>query len=132
MAQPVETDPTGRQLALAIAVGRIAIGAGALFATRPALGLLGFAEAGVTGRALAKLVGGRDIALGALVLAAREDANALRMATLAGAAVDAADAVAFGLAIGDPRLRRAGILGVLSGSAATVAGVSAYARVRDG
>ena len=54
------------------------------------------------GCALGRIAGGRDIALGLLALAARDDSKALRIAALAGAAVDAADAVTFGVAARDP------------------------------
>ena len=116
------SDPRARQTVLAIAGARIAIGVGALFVTRPALKLLGFAETDAVGLALGRIAGGRDIALGLLALAARDDRKALRIAALAGAAVDASDAVTFGVAARDPVARRAGIGGVLSGSAAAITG----------
>jgi hypothetical protein len=114
---------------LAIAGGRIAIGVGALFATRPALKVLGFGETDAVGLALGRVAGGRDIALGLLALAAHDDRKALRIAALAAAAVDAADAVTFGVAAKDPLARRAGIGGALSGSAAAIAGAWAWRRL---
>ena len=48
------THETARKVVIAIAAGRIAIGAGALFATRPALGALGFPETDASGLALAR------------------------------------------------------------------------------
>ena len=125
-----KSDPLGRQAVLAIAAGRIAVGAGALFATRPALGALGFGETDSSGLALAKLAGGRDLALGALTLAVRDDPAALRAAALAGAALDGADALTFTLAIGGPETRRAGLGGLLSGGAAALAGIWAWRRLR--
>lgn len=122
-------DPRARQTVLAIAGARIAIGVGALFVTRPALKLLGFAETDAVGLALGRIAGGRDIALGLLALAARDDRKALRIAALAGAAVDASDAVTFGVAARDPVARRAGIGGVLSGSAAAITGAWAWRRL---
>jgi hypothetical protein len=122
-------DPLGRQTVLAIAGGRIAIGVGALFATRPALKVLGFAEPDAVGLALSRIAGGRDIALGLLALAARDDRKALRIAALAGAAVDACDAVTFGVAAKDPVAMRAGIGGVVSGSAAALTGAWAWRRL---
>jgi hypothetical protein len=119
-------------MVLAIAGGRIAIGAGALFATRPALRALGFRETDAVGLALGRIAGGRDIALGLLALAARDDRKALRIAALAGAAVDASDAVTFCVAARDPLARRAGIAGVLSGSAAAIAGAWAWRRLGGG
>ncbi len=114
---------------LAIATARIGIGVGAVFVTRPALKALGFAETDAAGMALGRIAGGRDIALGLLALAAREDRKALRIAALAAAAVDASDAVSFGFAARDPIARRAGIGGVLSGSAAAIVGAWAWRRL---
>jgi hypothetical protein len=114
---------------LGLAGGRIAIGVGAVFVTGPALKALGFAEVDAAGTALGRIAGGRDIALGLLALAARDDRKALRVAALAGAAVDAADAVSFGIAARDPLARRAGIGGVVSGSAAAVTGAWAWRRL---
>ncbi len=114
---------------LAIAAGRIGIGLGAVLVTRPALKGLGFAEVDAAGTALGRIAGGRDIALGLLALAARDDRQALRIAALAGAAVDAADAITFGVAARDPVARRAGIGGVVSGSAAAIAGAWAWRRL---
>jgi hypothetical protein len=123
------SDPRARQTVLAIAGARIAIGVGALLVTRPALKRLGFAETDAVGLALGRIAGGRDIALGLLALAARDDRKALRIAALAGAAVDASDAVTFGVAARDPVARRAGIGGVLSGSAAAITGAWAWRRL---
>ena len=114
---------------LAIAAGRITIGVGALFVTRPALKLLGFAETDAAGLALGRIAGGRDVALGLLALAARDDPKALRIAALAGAAVDASDAITFGIAAKDPVARRAGLGGIVSGSAAALAGAWAWRRL---
>jgi hypothetical protein len=126
------SDPLARQAVLGIAAGRIAIGVGAVFATRPALRALGFAEIDTAGAALGRIAGGRDIALGLLALAARDDRRALRIAALAGAAVDAADAVTFATAARDPLARRAGVTGILSGSAAAITGVWAWRRLGGG
>jgi hypothetical protein len=122
-------DPRGRQLILAIAAGRVAIGVGTLLATRPALKVLGFAEADAAGLALGRIAGGRDIALGLLTLAARDDVEVLRTAALAAVAVDAGDAISFGLAARDPVARRAGLGGVVSGGAAAIAGAWAWRRL---
>ena len=114
---------------LAIAVGRLAVGAAALLATRPALRGLGFAETDSSGLALAKLAGGRDLALGAVTLAVRDDPAALRAAALAAAALDAADAATFALAGAGPETRDAGIRGLASGAAAALLGLWAYRRL---
>ncbi|HKZ13311.1 MAG TPA: DUF4267 domain-containing protein, partial [Solirubrobacterales bacterium] len=81
-------DPLARTAVLGIAVGRIAIGVGAVLATRPALKVLGFDASDTSARALTRMAGGRDIALGLLTFAARDDRAALREATATAAAVD--------------------------------------------
>ncbi|MGE0067389.1 MAG: hypothetical protein AB7T48_08550 [Solirubrobacterales bacterium] len=125
----MKIDSLGRVMALQLAAGRLAVGTGAFFATRPALRALGFGETDAAGNALAKVLGARDLAVGALAVASREDRAALRAVTLAGAALDAADTVAFALALRDPRLRRAGVGGVLSAGAAAGAGLWAWRRL---
>jgi hypothetical protein len=125
-------DPLGRQAALALAAGRLAVGAGALLATRPALRTIGFPEPGATGWSLAKVLGARDLAMGALTLAVRDDRAALRTLTLAATTLDGADVLAFGLAAGDPETRRAGVAGALTAAAAVVGGLWAYHRLGRG
>lgn len=122
-------DPIARQLALEIAAGRIAIGVSALLATQPALKALGFTQIDHANVALGRMAGGRDLALGLLAIAARNDAATLRTAVLAGAAVDAGDAIVFGFASRDPDTRRAGIGGVALGGAAALAGAWAWHRL---
>jgi hypothetical protein len=124
-------DPKARQVALQIGGSRVLIGLGALLATRPALKLLGFGDAEATGTALAKLAGGRDIALGALTLGARDDAEKLRTLLLVSSACDVADAVGLGFSARYPETRRAGVGGILSGSAAAAAGFWAARRLGD-
>jgi hypothetical protein len=124
-------DPLGRQTLLAIAAGRIAIGVGAVFVTRPALKALGFTQIDSANMALGRMAGGRDLALGLLTVAAHDDAANLRTVALATAAVDAADAVAFGFAARDPDARQAGVGGAVLGSAAALAGAWAWRRLRD-
>jgi uncharacterized protein DUF4267 len=115
------TDPLGRSVALQIGAGRVALGLGALLITRQTLRALGFAEPEATGRALAKLAGGRDVALGSMTLAARDDRQRLRTLMLVSAACDLADAVGLGASAHRPETRRAGVGGVASGSAAALA-----------
>lgn len=126
----MKIDSLARATALELAAARLAIGAATVFATRPALGALGFGGTDVSGRALAKVVGARDLALGAVTVASRDDRQALRTATLAGAALDAGDAVAFALAARDPETRRAGVGGLLV--AGVAAGVGLWAARRLG
>jgi hypothetical protein len=125
------TDPLGRQMALALGAARVALGVGALFATRPTLKAMGFAETDASGRALAKLAGGRDLGLGLFTLASRNDPAALRTVVLAAALLDAADALALGLAATDPDARRAGLGGVVFGGGAALAGLWAWRRIGD-
>jgi hypothetical protein len=118
---------TARKVVVAIAAGRIAIGAGALLATRPALRALGFPKTDASGRALARLAGGRDLTLGALAVVFRDNPSALRAVTLANVAVDATDALTLGLASRrHSELRLAGIGGVASGGSAALAGAWAW------
>jgi hypothetical protein len=121
-------DPLARAAVLGIAAGRIGIGVGALLATRPALKVLGFDSSDTSARALARIAGGRDIALGLLAFAARDDRVALREVTAATAAVDLGDAICFGIAGRDPAAGRAAVQGILSGGAA--AAVDAWAMRR--
>ena len=122
-------DPRGRRVALALAAARVGLGVGALFATRLTLKALLFGETDSSGRALAKLAGGRDLSLGLLTLAARDDREALRTLTLAAAVLDAADAFSLGLSARTPDTRLAGLGGVASGGGAAVAGLWAWRRL---
>jgi hypothetical protein len=124
-------DPAGRQVALALGGARVGLGIGALFLTRSTLKALLFGETDAVGRALAKLAGGRDLTLGLMALAARDDAELLRTITLGAAALDAADAFALGLAARDGDTRLAGLGGVASGAGAAIAGVWAWRRLGD-
>lgn len=123
------TDPLAREVALTLSAGRVALGVGALFATRPTLKALLFGETDGVGRALAKLAGGRDLALGLLTLAARDDREALRTLVLAAAVLDAADAFSLGLSARDGETRLAGLGGVASGGAAALVGAWAWRRL---
>ena len=114
---------------LGIAAGRIAIGAGALLATRPALKVLGFEASDTSARALTRIAGGRDIAIGLLTIAARDDRAARREAAAAAAAVDLGDAVCFAIAGRDPAAGRAAVQGILSGGAAAAVGAWAVRRL---
>ncbi len=122
-------DPLTRQAVMAGAAGRLAVGAGAFFATRPALRALGFGETGAAGTALAKVLGARDLALSGLTVAVRDDRQALRTAVLAAAVLDAADVAAFAIASGDPETRKGGVGGVLTAGAAVLAGLWAWRRL---
>jgi hypothetical protein len=124
-------DPTARRVALALGVARTGLGVGALFFTRATLNALLFDEADGTGRALAKLAGGRDLALGLATLAAHDDAAALRRLTQTAALLDLADAAAMSIVARDPRTRLAGLGGAVSGASGAALSAWATARLDD-
>jgi hypothetical protein len=121
-------DPLARTAVLGVAAGRIGIGVGALLATRPVLKVLGFDPSDTSARPLARIAGGRDIAIGLLTFAARDDRAALREVTATAAAVDLGDAMVFGIAGRDPAAGRAAVQGILSGVAAAAIGAWATRR----
>jgi hypothetical protein len=124
-------DPKARRVALQIGGSRVALGTAIFLATRPALRAMRFPEPGPTGVALAKLGGGRDIAIGVLTLASLGDADRLRTVMLVSNLCDLTDAAAFGLGARHPQMRLAGTTGVLSGVAAATAGFWAWRRLGD-
>jgi len=120
-----------RILVRSLGTARIALGSAIVVAPDPALALLGFGRRDALTRALARLAGSRDVALGAIALTASEK-DGLRRAALAGAACDASDAVTFGLvAFERGELDRASLGGVGSALVATAAGVWALVALRD-
>jgi hypothetical protein len=126
-----QPDNRAHQVSLAIGVSRLAMGLGIFFATQPALRALRFGSTDAQGEAMAKLGGGRDIAIGAMTLAARNEPRALRTTILISSACDLADAVALGVSARRPETRGAGIGGIVSGAAAAVAGLWAARRLDD-
>src|SRR3954447_17522034 len=124
-------DPKARQVALQIGGSRGALGAAVFLATRPVLRAMRFPEPGPTGVALAKLGGGRDIAVGTLTLASLGDAERLRTVMLVSNLCDLADAAAFAFAAPDPQMRLPAIGGVPPGTAAATAGFWAWRRLGD-
>jgi hypothetical protein len=129
MARSPKIDPLARQAVLGMAAGRVAIGGGAFLATGPALRALGLGEPNASGRALGKLAGLRDLALGLLTFAARDDRQALRTVALVAAVLDAADAGAFSFAAVEPETRRGGALGIAAAAPAALAGFWAWRRL---
>lgn len=105
------------------------MGIGIFFATQPALRALRFGGTDAQGEAMAKLGGARDIAIGALTLAGRDDPRALRTTILVSSACDVADAIALGVSARRPETRTAGLGGVASGGAAALAGLWAWRRL---
>ncbi len=129
MFRRAKMDRKARRVALQIGGSRVAIGTLILLATRPTLRVFGFGETDAGGRALARLGGGRDVAIGAMTLAARDDRRALRTALLISSACDVTDAIALGISTGNPQTRKAGIGGIVSGAAAAIAGLWAWRRL---
>jgi hypothetical protein len=121
-------DPTDRLLTNGLAAGRIAIGAGLWLAPRLSARALGFREVDDRLLAIGRLAATRDLALGAWQLAARSDREALRKVTATVAAVDAADAFTFALALRGETTRIAGLRGLPVAAAAALAGAWLAAR----
>ena len=124
-------DSRARLVAVQIGGSRVTLGTAIFLATRPVLRAMRFPEPGPTGVALAKLGGGRDIAIGALTLGALSDPDRLRTVILVSNLCDLADAAAFGFAARDPQMRLPGVTGVLAGAAAATAGFWAWRRLGD-
>lgn len=131
MARRRGVDARARQVALGLGASRVALGTGIFFATQPALRSMRFGSTNASGEAVAKLGGGRDLALGALTLAARDDREALRAALLISGACDLADAIAMSVSARRPETRAAGIGGVIAGGAAAAACFWARRRLAD-
>ena len=113
-------------LALALGAARTALGISILAATETALKAMLFGGTNETGRAVARLVGARDLTLGVATLLAADRPRTLQRLTAAGGALDAADTFALALAARSPGTRTAGIGGVLfAGSAAVLCGWTA-------
>lgn len=123
-------DPLARVTAIAIGAGRIGLGVAVTAATERSLSLLGFERPQPATVALARLAGGRDIALGLHTLAVAGDPPRLRQAAALGALVDAGDALAFGAALSGPRrLERTALLNVPIAAGAALVGVWAARRL---
>ncbi len=90
-----------RRTASAMAIGRIAIGAAALFAPGPTSKLLGFPRDhdNATARLMGRLFGVRDLALGVLVWRFKDDPAVAPWIFRFNAAIDAGDASAVAVAV---------------------------------
>ncbi len=111
-----------RTTAIGLAAGRLAIGAGLWLAPRHALAALGFGEADDRAVALARIAASRDLVLGLWQLAALDDPGELRRASVAVAAADGGDAIAFALALPSAGSRGAALRGLAGAVPATIAG----------
>jgi hypothetical protein len=129
MARRPKIDPLAQQVVLSMAGCRVGIGTATFLATGPAMRAAGLGEANASARAVGKVAGGRDIALGLLTYAVRDDRRALRTVALAAALLDAADAAAFTFAAAEPETRRGGAIGVLAGGGAALLGFWAWRRL---
>jgi hypothetical protein len=121
MSRTPPDPPEVRAWSLASAAARIVIGIGMIAAPEPALRALGFDEVGPATVAVGRIAGVRDLVLGLGTLAALEDRDRLRTATLANAVADAGDTLAFGVALRTSE-RTAGARGIAAALPAAVAG----------
>jgi hypothetical protein len=128
MSPAAVDDPDVRAWSVASGLGRIALGVGMLVAPEPALRALGFSKVTEATVAISRVAGVRDLVLGVATLARLRDRGDLRAATLANAAADAGDTLAFGLALGTPE-RAAGARGIAAALPAAIAGVWAAWRL---
>jgi hypothetical protein len=110
-----------RTWSLASGLGRIAFGVGMLAAPERTLRPLGFSEVSPATIAVTRIAGVRDLVLGLVTVAALDDRDRLRRATLANAVADAGDTLAFCVALsGEERV--AGLRGVAASLPAAIAG----------
>lgn len=114
--------PDIRALSLISAAGRMAIGIGLLVVPELSLRALGFSDVSPSTVAVARVAGIRDLVLGGVTIAALEDRERLRGATVANATADAGDTMAFALAARSGE-RAAGLRGVAAALPATLAGI---------
>lgn len=120
-------DAAPRWISLASALGRLSIGIGLIAAPRKVLAALGFDRLDKQGVAVARIAGGRDIAMGTETLLALGDPGRLRRANLMNAAVDAGDAATFAVALagGQKEVRRAAQRGLPGAALAALGGAVA-------
>ena len=117
-------EPLERALTIGMAGARIAIGACIWARPGRALGRLGFDPCAAEVRALGRLAATRDLALGGLALAARDDAATGGRVALVNALVDLGDATAFAIALARREgIDRAAVGGFVSAAAAGLAGL---------
>jgi len=114
-------DESERAVALALAGGRMVIGAAFWLAPELIRRSLGFAELDDEGLAIARIAGTRDLILGAWQASAAGDREKLRAASIAVAACDAGDTLAFALLAKSGRTGP-GVRGLGAALPATVAG----------
>ncbi len=121
-----------RGSAIALAAGRLAIGAGIWLAPEIAAKALGLGSLDGRALALGRIAASRDLVIGAWQLRSLDDPGELRRATTAAATTDAGDVLTFALALAadDPGARSAGRRGLAGAAAATLAGIWLAGRLR--
>jgi hypothetical protein len=117
-----------RGWSVASGCGRVAIGVAMLAAPELSLRALGFREVNAATAAVGRIAGIRDLVLGVLTLAGIDDPARLRAATIASAAADAGDTLAFALALRNGE-RAAGSRGVALALPAALTGLWATWRL---
>lgn len=122
-------DPLGRAGAIGIAAVRAALGVAIFTSPNKALGALGFSDPDPATVTIARLAGGRDIALGMHGLANANEKARLRESVAIGALVDAGDALAFGLLLGQKGQRKTALKNIPIAGAAVVAGAYLLSRI---
>lgn len=98
-------------LGAALALGRIAIGAGLWLAPERTARRLGLRHLDAKATMLGRIAATRDVVLGAWQLSALDDPVALRRVSAAVAICDAGDTLTFALSAVDGEERTAGLLG---------------------
>jgi hypothetical protein len=129
-AKGMPDDRLARLIAVALAGGRLAIGAGIWLAPRFVARSLGFGEPGAAALALGRIAATRDLVLGTWQARALDDRDEMRRATRATVLADAGDALTFALALRDDEGRTAGIRGLAGALPATLAGLWLIRRLR--
>jgi hypothetical protein len=128
---PAPTAPSDseRVAALLLAGGRLAIGTALWMAPRFALGALGFSKPDDQAIAVARIAGTRDLVLGAWQATVLGDRDRLGRATVAVAACDGGDALAFA-ALARTEEKRAAWRGIAMAVPATLIGGALAASLR--
>jgi uncharacterized protein DUF4267 len=123
-----------RVVSAASGAGRLAIGVGLFALPGLALKALGFSDPSPQTLAVARVAGGRDIAMGVetLLALAGDDEARLARANAMNAVADAGDSLTFtaALASREPDVREAGMRGAPGAALAAVAGAAAWALLR--
>ena len=121
---------SAHQIAALLGAARIGIGASVWAAPGPSVRALGFDPDNPQVMSLARLAGTRDLVLGGAAVACADDGPAAATMTRLNAAVDALDALAFGIALVRRQgIDRAGLVGSLSAAAAAAFGLALASRL---